>query len=361
MLGPLLPALIDHWHIRDVQAGTLFTADFLGQLLGSWFAARYLKASILYGSALTAAGCIALTRLQFGPAHIALFAIGIGIGAGLTAGNIIAGTAIPESRTRLITLLNVAWGLGAIACPLLVRLTAAGGMERFLWVATACLAASTVVSFALPGRRQPSPPVVRQKKTATSRLPLPLLPLFFFAAAMLLYVGVENALGGWLPSYATRSNPSLHASSISLLFWIAELGGRLLLIVLMSRITERSLYRLCLVLLISAEVLLCLVAHPSILNVTLLTILSALTLAPIYPLIISFLLERTGEHARLGVLFAFACCGGAFLPWLTGVFSTYFHGLRAGLTVPATGAVLLLAISSVITESTTERKKKEAR
>ena len=49
-------------------------------------------------------------------------AVGLGLGAGLTAGNIIAGTTVPAARARLIAMLNVAWGLGAIACPVLVRL-----------------------------------------------------------------------------------------------------------------------------------------------------------------------------------------------------------------------------------------------
>ena len=56
MLGPLLPALIQRWHIQDAQAGTLFTASFAGQFCGAWFATRNLRASVLYGSAITAAG-----------------------------------------------------------------------------------------------------------------------------------------------------------------------------------------------------------------------------------------------------------------------------------------------------------------
>src|SRR6266446_10587811 len=75
MLGPLLPVLIQRWHIQDAQAGTLFTASFAGQLCGAWFATRNLRASILYGSAITAAGCTALAWVGFGPAHIALFCV----------------------------------------------------------------------------------------------------------------------------------------------------------------------------------------------------------------------------------------------------------------------------------------------
>jgi fucose permease len=80
-----------------------------------------------------------------------------------------------------------------------------------------------------------------------------------------------------------------------------------------------------------------------------LTVLAALSLAPLYPLIMSFLLARTGNHGRLGALLATASFGGATLPWLTGVLSTHFRGLRAGLLVPATGAVLLLFLSTILT------------
>jgi fucose permease len=69
----------------------------------------------------------------------------------------------------------------------------------------------------------------------------------------------------------------------------------------------------------------------------------------------SFLLDRTGNHSRLGALFATASFGGATLPWLTGVFSTRFHGLRAGFLVPAAGAVLLLFLSTIITAKPTPR------
>jgi fucose permease len=180
-------------------------------------------------------------------------------------------------------------------------------------------------------------------------MPLPPLPLFIFGAAIFLYVGVENALGGWLPSYAVRTNPSLHASSISIYFWVAELTGRVLITALLALLGEAALYRLCLALLIFTQILLCATARVSAPGVITLTVLAALSLAPLYPLIMSFLLARTGNHDRLGALFATASFGGATLPWLTGVLSTHFHGLRAGLLVPAAGAALLLFLSTILT------------
>ena len=134
---------------------------------------------------------------------------------------------------------------------------------------------------------------------------------------------------------------------------MAELIGRILVTLLMTRLGEAALYRICLALLILTQALLCTTAHISAAGIITLTALGALSLAPLYPLIVSFLLARTGNHARLGALFATASFGGATLPWLTGVFSTQFHGLRAGLLVPATGAALLLFLSAILTAKPT--------
>ena len=359
MLGPLLPALIQRWHIQDAQAGTLFTANFAGQFCGAWFATRNLRASILYGSAITAAGCIALAWVGFGSAHIALFCTGLGLGAGLTAGNVIAGTAVPAARARLIALLNVAWGFGAIACPILVRLSSAGGIRYFFFTTAIFLAITSLVATAIPHPAQPPEPLQTTSPTASpapsiqQRLLLPPLPLLVFGAAIFLYIGVENALGGWLPSYAIRTNPALHASSIALCFWVAELTGRILVTILMTIVGEAALYRICLALLILTQVVLCATANISATGIVALTFLGALSLAPIYPLIVSFLLARTGNHARLGALFATASFGGATLPWLTGVFSTQFQSLRTGFIVPAAGAALLLFLSGILTTKPT--------
>jgi FHS family glucose/mannose:H+ symporter-like MFS transporter len=360
MLGPLLPSLIHRWHIPDSQAGALFAAQFFGQLCGSWFGTRNLRASVIYGAALSAAACVAMALVSFVAAPIALFFIGLGLGLGLAAGNVIVGTAIPAARTRLIAILNISWSVGAIVCPTLIRLSSPGGVRLFFLLTAAFLAMAALFAIAIPRDLQTSsaledkPHLPGQIATATTRVAetsrsLFPFPFLAFAAAMFLYVGVENSLGGWLPSYAIRTDPSLQAASISFCFWMAELAGRLLIGALNIRIGEPSLYRGCLALLLLAEVLLCTVAHLSPLNMVALAILSGLTLAPLYPLIVAFMLERLGNHPRLGVLFASASLGGGIMPWMTGIFSTRFHGLRAGLLIPALGACLLMILSTAIT------------
>jgi fucose permease len=166
---------------------------------------------------------------------------------------------------------------------------------------------------------------------------------------MLLYIGNENALGGWLPSFAIRNSPAIAASTIALLYWLSELLSRLLMAALLPLVTESTLYRASLTLLLVTQTALILTPHPAPAFVLAATILNGAALGPLYPLIVAFLLARTGQHAHLGRLFAFASIGGATLPWLTGVVSTHFGGLRPGLLVPAAGALLMLALSPALT------------
>ena len=342
MLGPLLPGLSERWHIQDAQAGMLFTSFFAGQLSGAWVASRNLRASVIYGAAITAGSCVAMLWVSFAAAHLALFGVGFGLGAGLTAGNIIAGTAVSSGRARVLAILNTGWSVGAIACPILVRLC---GPQTFFVVTATILALAAAIGTLLP-KQEFSPAT---EESPSSDLPLPVLPLLIFAMALLLYVGVENALGGWLPSYAVRQSALLLASSISFCYWMAELIGRSMMAVAVNRLGESLLYRGSLVLLIVAVSILIFEPHLGPRWIITLTVLCGLAIAPLYPLIVSFLLARTGSHPKLGPLFSIASLGGATLPWLTGVISTQFHGLRAGLSVPAMGALVLLTIGGVVT------------
>lgn len=356
MLGPLLPALIQHWHIQDAQAGTLFTASFAGQLCGACFAVRNLRASVLYGAFLTAVGCLAMVWATFNTAHIALFCVGLGLGAGLTAGNVIVGTVLPSSRARLLALLNVAWSGGAIACPVIVNACGRSGLRTFFSITSVSLAIAAIFAIIIPHTEQPPdrtfpPPesdFIPRLKPKTSRIPLPLPTLLMFSIALLLYVGVENALGGWLPSYAIRVSPAANSSTIAMYFWMAELIGRLLMAIPTTLFGEVTLYRVSATLLFLIEVLLLASPHLTAGDIATLTILCGFTLAPLYPLILAFLLARTGRHPGLGPLFATASLGGATLPWLTGVVSTHLHNLRTGFAVPGAAVFLLLLLSTSI-------------
>ena len=348
MLGPLLPSLIARWQLQDAQAGTLFTTFFLGQLTGAWFATHNLRLSVFLGAGLSALGCVALAWAGFHTAHFALFAAGLGLGAGLTAGNVIAGTSNPARRAQILAVLNVSWSIGAIACAALIRACAPFGPHVFFLLTALLLTLAGLFLTTLPTALTATTKHPSQQAT---RIPLPALAIALFAVSMLLYIGNENALGGWLPSFAVRTNPAASAATIALLYWLSELMSRLLMAPLLSFVTEATLYRLSLCILLITQLGLILTPHPTPALVVAGTILTGAALGPLYPLIVSFLLACTGQHARVGRLFALASLGGASLPWLTGAVSTSFGGLRPGLLVPAAATLLLLLISPAIVRS----------
>lgn len=345
MLGPLLPALIARWHIQDAQAGTLFTASFIGQFIGAWFATRNLRLSLLAGAGLTVVGVAALAWAGFPLAHLGFFIAGLGVSAGITAGNVIAGHS-SSHRPRTLALFNVSWSIGAIGCPALVHFAGPANTRLFFLVTAAIVAVGGLLTATLLPPRTSDDPIT--SPVAGSMSALPLAPLLLFAGCMLLYIGNENALGGWLPSFAARSNPQAKASTIAMLYWLSELISRLAMAAVAWRVSEIALYRASLTLLLITVFLLILTPHPSLPILMCAAILSGAAIGPVYPLLVAFLLARFATYPWLGRLFASASLGGATLPWLTGVVSTHFGGLRAGLLVPAAGILLMLALSRAV-------------
>ena len=337
MLGPLLPVLIDRWHLRDVQAGTLFTSFFAGQFAGSWFATRNLRLSLVAGSALSAVACGTLSWTGFHGAHLALFCCGMGLSAGLTAGNVVAGTS-STGRARVLAILNVSWGVGAIACPAIVR---SAGESFFLLAAGLTAATGLLVATINPQRTTPT--------AAESYLPkrpeLSWPRILLFAVSMMLYIGCENALGGWLPSYALRNDPALKAATIAFWYWMAELISRLLLAAVAPMLSEALIFRGSLTMLLGAQLAILLAPHPNGIFLVLATIATGAFLGPVFPLLVASLLSTTGRHPRVGAIFSCASLGGALIPWLTGALSTQFGSLRTGLLAPALGVLLLLILS----------------
>ena len=365
MLGPALPLLAARWNMPDARLGSLFVAYFAGQFCGSWLATPRLRTSLLLGAIVAAVGMFLLAFAGATTAHVALVCAGLGLGAGLTAGNVVVGTLdedsseqndesnqLGSSRSRNLALLNVAWGLGAIACPLLLSASlrvhvfhAQPGKLFFLALAAALALSAVPLTLLLP---RPSPGPV-DDAPATKLAQIPWQTFALFGATFMLYVGIENSLGGWLPTYAQRLSPggmlAERASAIALSFWICELASRGLTAAIIKLLPERLFYRGCLVVLIATAASLALVSRLGTVPVFAITAVAAFSLAPLYPLAVSFLLARTGNHPRVGKVFACASLGGTILPWLTGVLSTHFHSLRIGFATPAGGAALMLLLS----------------
>lgn len=344
--GPLLPLLAARWGLRDVQSGVYFTAIFSASTLAAILAPRRMRWSLPRGYALITIGVFTLAAAAraLRPAlanDIALagFAlIGLGIGLSVTATNLIVATVSGDRRGRRLSVVNIWWGIGAVACPWIVAASEAAGDLRLVLglIGFASLAAFI---FLLPLREEPQP--------AAPRTPLgvELWVLLYFALMLFLYVGVENTVGGWIATYGNRfTGLSLaDASLLVSIFWMALLVGRGVGSRALRRYSERAVMLVGLLVAIAAIAAL-MVQLPGV-AVVVAVAAAGFGFGPVFPLGVSRMLARLADHRNTGWVFATCASGGALLPWLTGLVSTRSASLRTAFAVPAVSlAVILLLV-----------------
>ena len=243
ILGPILPYLSARWSLNDSQAGFFFTAQFLGSLSGvgafSLFSRRLgMRAVLLAGYLLMIAGVALLGSPAHPVALLGMFLAGVSLGLVITASNLMVAAGPMAGRAAILSLLNVAWGVGAVLCPFLVATAAPRtGLQAFLLLLAGAvailflsLAASRAPRYAVPSA---APLAAASPENMHCFAALASLALLFF-----LYVGAENALGGWAASYAQRL-ASGHPHSAQLtpaLFWGTLLFGRIAAPALLQRV-----------------------------------------------------------------------------------------------------------------------------
>jgi FHS family glucose/mannose:H+ symporter-like MFS transporter len=352
LLGPLLPMLAARWLLTDAEAGDLFTAQFLastgGVALSGLLVPRFgYRLALLLGLMSMALGVVALEGTTWGMGVAAVSCYGIGFGLTTPTSNLLVAEANPDRKAVALSLLNFSWSVGAVACPLLVSFFQKSGQTtRFLDFLGAgiCLVAISLVGVRMPAPRADPSRSANPRQSLARLLGSP--TAVTVGALFFLYVGSENAVGGWLASYAKRfvENPGVAWITTPSYFYGSLLLGRLIVPTIFDRIPEVKLARSALALAIAGVA--ALVASRSMPAVRGSACLIGVGLAPVYPITIAWLSNRFGAAStRLGsVMFALAGFGAASMPWLVGFASTESHSLKLGLTVPLVGCILMLGL-----------------
>lgn len=345
ILGPVIPELAAHWRVAPATLAGLFTAQFLVSSVGSVLSGYRPWLSLLAAYPLMAAGLLGLSLGGPVSATAAAAALGMGLGLGIPSSNVLVAAAQRRRRGAALAILNLMWGVGAVACPLLFA-ALRGRVE-----ATATLAGLAAVilvlggALAVTGSAAPSLPAPRRAesvgKERAAGEPAPPATLALFAAMLFLYVGSESAVAGWLVTLADQIGGATAASMlVHSAFWGALLGGRAAAPLLLRRLPEPLLHALSLA--VAAGGIGWLLAADSRLAVAAAGAVTGLGMAVVFPLTISGLTAATENAAagRVGWVFAFGGVGGAVLPWLvprvagTGT-------LQWGFVVPLAGVLLL--------------------
>jgi fucose permease len=342
LLGCILPQLSALWHLRDKDAGLLLLVQFTASASGSLFVRRNFWRSLSWGYFLLTIGTLSVVLLQRQsfPTVVASFAVlGLGLGSAMTSTNMLFGRRYPNRRGAKLALLNFSWSAGAVACPLLVahfpRFGSNGAAFGLIGILTTPFIFLPLLAdgFVLHTPADSTPTGISEAAT-----------IIFFALLAFLYVGMEASVGNWMSTYATRATSWKFAGSnlAVAVFWAALLVGRALTPAILSKLTERNLYRAALTT-VMAGICFLLIAHsPAMLLAG--SALTGLALAPLFPLILSLFLEEVGESRNAGWVFGVAGVGGATLSWLTGSVSSATGSLRIGLMVPGAAALAMMAM-----------------
>jgi fucose permease len=343
MLGVLLPVLSQKWGLRDDTAGFLFFLQFLGSSLGAVLTGANRVRSILTGYGLLVVSACALAFAGPHSSFAAFFLFGTGLGMAMTATSLLISDRYGDHRAVLLERLNFAWAAGATAAPILFLPFLRSANPRPLFFIFQGLFLLLFV-WVLFRERQADPRPAFTQDESRPRSPAMagwLLPLVVLAMCA---VGVESSLSGWLTTYSHRADPE-HTGGAALttsLFWLGIMVSRLTFSTsLLTTIGRQKVLRITLWGAAASVALLIAVHSPALIHVA--SGLSGLCIGPLYPLLLSFLLERSPR----GWIFAVAGMGSALFPWLTGLLSAHLGGLRYGLIAPCCAALLMVLLLSV--------------
>ena len=165
-------------------------------------------------------------------------------------------------------------------------------------------------------------------------------------ALFFLYCGTESAIGGWTAAFAKRMGTSRGNfwELAPMFFWAGLLTGRALGPLVLRKVPERTVLILGLTLAAACNGALLWLANLQ--GAAICLVGTGLGFACIFPLLVASLVGYYGKRAtRVGsIVFALASLGGATIPWLVGFTSTQAGSLRAGLSVPLIGCVVMLGL-----------------
>jgi MFS transporter, FHS family, glucose/mannose:H+ symporter len=356
LIGPLLPVLISRWSLSDQRAGLFFTAQFCGSMAGVASIGPLLKRGYRYtfvwGFGLIAAGVAALNLGSYVLTLAAALVFGCGLGQTLSSANLWVAEIAKDRRLAALSILNLMWGIGAIASSPFVMLAQRHVVTSWLLYAIAACSALTAVVLALL-HLEPGTPSKREERQEPALIEnISVRSTLSLAAFFFLYVGSENSVAGWVASLAKRMNSDsgdLWALA-PMFFWGGLLAGRALVPIVPLRRSERTLLASGLML---AAVGVCfLLRAETFASVAVCGTAAGLGLAAIYPILVAWLVKAFGERSRRigAIMFSLAGLGGATMPWLVGIMSTRMGSLRAGLLIPLAGCITMLGLTAIMIE-----------
>lgn len=344
-LGPTLLGLADQTGSQLSQISFLFTTRAMGYLGGSFVGGRLydrlpgnrtLAIALLSASAILA---LVPTTPMLWALTVVMLALGFAEGVIDVGGNTLIVWVHRERVAPYMNGLHLFFAVGAFLSPLLIAqmILWTGNFGAGYWLLALLLIPVALLLFPVPNPT----PIISRAEHAAAR-PNPLL-LGLFVVVFLLVAGTENSFGGWIFTYAVKTNLADEptAAYLNAAFWGAFMLSRIASIPIAARVRPRVIVLADLALALAGLFLM--FAFPStIWTLWLGTILFGLGIASAFPTLLNF----AGRHmiitgAVTGWFFVGASLGGMILPWLIG---QYFESIGPWFLLALSFSMLVLAL-----------------
>ncbi|HET9696491.1 MAG TPA: MFS transporter [Terriglobales bacterium] len=351
MLGPILPLLSSQWSLSYAQSGRLFTVQFLLSVTGALIASRVMASlgaarTVVIGMVLIALGVGTMALGNLPAVIVGIGVYGAGLGFALPCTNLMVSEMV-ENRAAALNLLNFSWTVGALAAPMLIdSLLKPIGLRGFLvGLAALCFAVGMVEIGGVRQLGAIEKIAVVGKLGDKARITFAVLT----AVLLFLYVGVENGVAGWVPTFAQRVEyaTSRDAALVQSSFWAAILLGRLTAPLVLRIVRPAKLVFLGLFLATVGSALI-VFAHDLPLFV-IGVLASGIGLSSVFPNVIAIFTEWYGTGGAGSIVLGVPGLGGALFPWLVGVVGEKTGHLRLGMSVNiAVAAAALMVFFAMI-------------
>jgi fucose permease len=354
MLGTILPDLSDRFHLTPRQNGTIAFAQALGLILASLAVGPLLddegkKIGLILGLAFISAVLFALPRSSgFRSIVFLLFLLGVGGGIVVTGANALVSDAGEAHRATALNLVNLFFGLGGLATPLISANLFARNWVRLCY----SVAVFTVITLAVQAAAKMPPPIGSGRFILADAGPVlgrPLLLLLGFF--LFLYVTCEVGVWNWLARHLIAQGiPESRALNIlSLGFALGLLIGRVGVSPILIRVSAINVTLAASVLMAVTTFLMLRTSKPS--AAFAMVFLAGLSMAPVFPTTLAIVADAFPRMTGTAIGFAITCgwVGLAISSRLIGAIAGGDpRRLRGALLVIPASAVLMVGLNLVI-------------
>lgn len=231
--GSVLPTLERNQFLaNDSAVGTFLLINAVGAVLAYLIGGPIIdrvgkKFALAFGAVLVIISlsgfALIVTKLSAGAALIFIFAcslvLGLGANAIVASGHALVADVASHWRNAALNLLDICFGLGLAALPLVVQaIQQRGGLALVFWALGG--AALVLLLFVMvPRFPQPAHPESITFSEAGELLRNP--SFWFLAIALFMYVGAEVSVGKWIVTFMERDGRILSGHGLS----VAQLQG----------------------------------------------------------------------------------------------------------------------------------------